>query len=182
MQRSFASSLPSSPDGYCTLHAISVRPNHLCRVSLVRGRELDRRTIPALRPKVRLLRHALCPATGPDALFLQACDDLALGDGRDHEMASLPCGRPRVSHAAGAPAGISAQRGPIRMARRGASRLGQFRLRPSSERLPCPSPPARGDPECRPSFIHPIMRATVRKPRCSIRSSSSSRRRARVRK
>ena len=35
MQTSSASSLPSSPDGYCSLHALSVRPCHLCRVSLV---------------------------------------------------------------------------------------------------------------------------------------------------
>src|ERR1700757_3175371 len=35
MQRWSASSLPSSPEGYCQLHAVSISYSHLCRASLV---------------------------------------------------------------------------------------------------------------------------------------------------
>jgi dienelactone hydrolase len=34
MQRWSASSLPSSPVGYCQLHAVSISYSHLCRASL----------------------------------------------------------------------------------------------------------------------------------------------------
>src|SRR5580658_7401286 len=61
MQTSSASSLPSSPEGYCPLHAVSISHSHLCRASL--AEELTRHAHssaparPAFAPVAQLLRR-----------------------------------------------------------------------------------------------------------------------------